>query len=744
MKIKNLFIMSLAFVACACQDDQDVKPVPTPGEDVQFGGSINKNSLTRTIYGDETTEDGKTVFPIYWLNGDQVLVTSPQCDIKQGTYQVPEDANGRDYAGAFAKIGNAGVQWGTEAQADFYSIYPAKNVNVGSNHTSFTMSIPASQESTVKELGTDTGIFGVNPDMDACFMYAKTLKVDNGSVVNLGYHPLSTAIRFTMHGPLSTTGGSGQDPVVITKIVLQAPAGVAISGDFTVELSGDKPVVTLGNNTSNEVEIVPVHEGSSGYLTLYPDEKIEVNAFIIPQDGISIATGWKVMITLNNGKTYTKSLDAAAGTMEAATTLVAGMIHRLPEFPAFEMDVTWDPSNWMTNIPRNVYLSEISLPGSWNSINTNQQTNREIATQYAKGVRAFHLDTRWKRSGNFITGHTYTLGIADGERGVPIIGGNLSPNSSVNFSDALADVVNLVKDDEYMVLMCTYAQGGYDYYTDTRNWISDISDACSGNDKIMDASAITQNTVVGDVLGKVIVIVCCEDEISAQTLPQNSKCLFTRLPLILKDTQFKPYTTSLFNHDDIYRSDKTLTGIQFNNTQANITSNDATNGMATNSRGYAPTVDERKDVASNVLEWSRTNYEKQEFNHNAWIYLGLGGYKISNASASDVSGSHQSLGTEFNQWINGKINNMSARPTGTQTGFYPVGIVLLNFVLDDTCNGPTAVNNILQLNTKYLKASDPNWTPDGGNTTPGTSDVESAAPGYSSGVTDKGENAFGY
>lgn len=38
MKIKYLFIVSLAFMAYGCQDNQDVKPVPTPGEDVQLGG----------------------------------------------------------------------------------------------------------------------------------------------------------------------------------------------------------------------------------------------------------------------------------------------------------------------------------------------------------------------------------------------------------------------------------------------------------------------------------------------------------------------------------------------------------------------------------------------------------------------------------------------------------------------------------------------------------------------------------
>ena len=56
-----------------------------------------------------------------------------------------------------------------------------------------------------------------------------------------------------------------------------------------------------------------------------------------------------------------------------------------------------------------------------------------------------------------------------------------------------------------MVLMCTYAQGGYDYYTETRNWITDINDAVTNYtnpDKIADARTITQNTVVGDVLGK--------------------------------------------------------------------------------------------------------------------------------------------------------------------------------------------------------------------------------------------------
>ncbi len=730
MKIKNLFMYSfLAMIACSCQEDKDLKPEPTPGKDVTFGVSLEQNSVTRTIYGDEENN----AFPIYWVNGDQVLVTSPQCGIKQGTYQVAVSSATQNYANALNKVGDAGVQWGEDATADFYSVYPAAGATAGANYKSFNLSMPAAQDNIIDDNNV------VKPGMDACFMYAIKTGVDNGSDVNLAYHPLSTAIRFTIQGPDAATGGTGQDKANIRRIVLHAP--VAIAGDFTVDLSDGTPKVTLGSNTSNEIEIDAFYGSTGGNLELGVNEKLELNAFIIPQDGISINNDWYIEITLSNGATYRKNLGANSST--ANTSLTAGMIHRLPDLPAFTWDTSWNPGNWMVNIPRNVYLSEISIPGSWNSLNSAFQNSTNIATQYAAGVRAFHIDTRWQSSStyrpivgtyclaNSITG---TLAVANGGSSLSVINqdGRVMDNSAPSFENTLTAITNEVQSDEYMVVFCTFAQDSYDYDRNNGGWQKAISDVCANNDKVIDAKTITQNTVVGDVLGKVIVIVNSESTVSSLTGITDSKCFFSNVPLTLTANQFA--SSFSYNEDALYswKSAWTGSGITLYNTQAQVSSQNTT-GFTNSDRGYAPSLTERETIAGNILDWSNTNFSDPNYAHDAWIYLGLGGYFIRSASNdSEVDGSYATVASTLNGWINDRVNNMASRPTGNQTAYYPVGIVLMNYVT----NYEDVVNNILQLNNKFKKAADETW-----NQTHG---VQSAAPGYNSGMVDNGTDAFGW
>lgn len=717
----------------------------TPGQDVRFGGSVKGNILTRTIYG----EEADNAFPIYWQPEDQVIVTTPTegMQVKQGIYQVPEDIlDHKEYADEFVKVSDAGVQWGEAAQADFYSVYPVKGVTANAGNTSFTMNMPSEQAVIITETDKDgEKVLSMKPNMDACFMYAKQTGVANGSNVNLGYHPLSTAIRFILTGP-SLQNNPNAAPAIINKIVLHAPQGVHLVGDFTVELKGETPVVTPGNQTSNELRIMATHETETGgFLTLEPNEKIELNAFIIPQDDVKITNDWYIEFTLDNGTIYKKNLGATDATADKAT-LVAGMIHRLPPLPAFELSEEWSPENWMENIPRNVYLSEVSLPGSWNTVNNNFQGDLNIANQYAVGVRAFHLDVCWRAETNWVGNATniIDLGIADGTNRPNKYSGFTSQgkcmtSSAKQFTVALNEISNQVKPSEYMVLLCSFAQDSYDW--SDKSWMQAISEACAMNDNVIDGSTITQNTVVSDVQGKVIVIVGCEAAINNLTLPANSKCIFSHLPMTLAETQF---TVDEYNTDNMYSSAKETLGIQFYNTHAQITwKTDGETGRMTNNRGYAPTLTQREKIVDNIFDWSRQNYNKQEFKHNAWIYAGLGGYYTSSTLLGNADGGHKEVAQRLNKHVNDKINNMSSRPTGDQTGYYPVGIVLMNFVNSTTEFGPETVRNIYQLNTKYRKAYDADRSPVDGSFM-GSSDINSSAPGYSAGVKDENIDAFGW
>lgn len=742
----------LALVACN-QENMPERPTPTPGAEVKFGVSLNKNDVTRTIYGDENNN----AFPIYWVDGDKVLVTSPQCQNGRNTaqYKVSVDNATQNYATSLNKTGATGVQWGKADKADFYSVYPADDASVIG--TTFSLKMPNVQRDSV-QLDNKKAY----ADMNACFMGAVSKEVANGSEVNLTYKPLSTAIRFTLRGPSAGVGQTNSE-VTISKVVLKADKPIA--GDFTVDMSTPEPTVKLGSNTYNEITLYAYYASTGGYLTLKVGEQVELNAFVIPYEGLAVNDNWKLEVTTAEGAVYTTSLN---GTGDGK--LMPGKIHRflgqLPSLPAPTNE--WDPSNWMVNIPRNVYLSEISFPGSWNSLNKEFQYAADgsstlgfsdaeqiaaIKAQYKAGARAFHIDTRWKASRkreSIFHSWEYTitgLSVANGGDGrtYDMSGGKVMQDDNVTFETVLNTITSQVQPDEYMMVFCTFAQGSHE---ETKNgWLQAISDVCASNSKVVDGRTISANSVVGDVLDKVIVIVNCpEDPNDIGNLPQNSKCLFTYTPITLDRTSYKelPYATGTIKNC----GDPALTMYSSQaQTMAMLNISDNT-GYDSYNRGYCPTLLERQTKSENILNYSLLNYGKTDYEHAHWMYHGLGGYSLRRNGflTEDKSDENQKdVAKALNPWIDDKIKKMSAHPDDSQgqTRYYPVGLVLMNYVTDATYGKPVMLD-ILSLNNKFRKAYDPDKDALDPSNNGSSSDVKSAAPGYNSGMKDNGTDAIGW
>ena len=739
-----LGLSMLALVACN-QENMPERPTPTPGAEVKFGASLNKNDVTRTIYG----EENNNAFPIYWVDGDKVLVTSPQCLNGRNTaqYKVTVNTTTQNYATSLDKTGAAGIQWGQADKADFYSVYPADNASVLG--TTFSLTMPNVQRETLELRGNDQKAYA---DMNACFMGAVSKEVPNGSEVNLTYKPLSTAIRFTLRGPSAGVGETGSE-VTISKVVLKADKPIA--GDFTVDMSTAEPTVTLGSNTYNEITLYAYYASTGGHLALRVEESVELNAFVIPHKELAVNPNWKLEVTTAEGVVYTTSLN---GTGDGK--LMPGKIHRflgqLPSLPAPTNE--WDPSNWMVNIPRNVYLSEISIPGSWNSLNDDYQDvngsteaicKAAIDAQYTAGVRAFHIDARWKAEKDPSIGYNYittkpgklTLGVANSGDAYNFKDKKLMNSKNMLFANALKYISSHVQQKEYMIVFCTLAQDSYE--EKEGGWMQAVSDACATDNNIIDARTISANTVVGDVLGKVIVIVnCAKDPQTIQNLlPTGSKWLFTYTPLELDENRYTtlPYCTgAIVNCADA--------SLNMYSAQAQIMANpmDATKGYTVSGRGYAPTLVQRQEKTENILKWSLDNYGKTDYAHCDWLYNGLGGY-LCKSGGKEVEGSYREVAKKLNLWIDGKIKKMSAHPDPSQeqTRYFPVGMVLMNYVTDDVYGKPVLLD-ILSLNNKFRKAYDPNRDPLDPSNNGSSSDVKSAAPGYNSGMKDSGTDAIGW
>lgn len=734
---KYLMISALALLAYSCQTEEFGDTQPTPGKEVQFGASLEQ-STTRTIYGDETNN----AFPINWINGDEVVIFSPDCASNGGvgsaTYKVnvgEENSGKQNYANSLDKTGDIGVRWGDNATGSFYSIYPASSLytKVSSDCKTVTLTMPAQQDNTFER--TSDGRIIAYPDMRACFMYAYTPNVTSGSTVNLKYKPISTAIRFKLQGPLNNDNG----PVTINYVRIYAPTSTDINGtyEFTDVTNGSgipEPKSGLNYVTMN------VADKNGSYLTLSAGESVELNAFLLTGKEITIDKNWYVEVATSDGSVFTKHIIADGNATSEGMTLKPGMIHRLPDLPPLTASGEWDPANWMRNIQRNVYLSEISIPGSWYSLDQDYQSDiRTIDGQYNLGVRAFHFDTRWIAEESGFIFHTYTptaLGVAGTARNYdPDEGRYLrSDDNPMTFETALGQVVKNVKSDEYMVVMCTFAQGSAIY----GDWRKEISDACDKYPgKIVEASSLNENTVVGDVLGKVIVIVntYTPGEVT------NSKCMFFNMSLLLDENEFK---NNPYYEKPLYWYNTTNSGITMYGTHAQATYVNRDGAYDNDRQSYVPSLTERKTKLQNILTWSQNNYAKRDnYVHNCWIYMGLGGYVPGQGLLGHDD--YEAVSTDpngLNTWMATKVEDMY-----TNKSYYPIGIVLMNYVGSSyTSKDISLVQRILEMNSMYRKAYDPRRSPVDGAFIDGTSNnkVHSAAPGYSSGMKDNNTNAIGW
>lgn len=744
---------SVAVASCFNEELNPDKPSAESGDDVQFGLTLG-DPETKTVYGDEANN----AFPIYWINGDKVQIFSPQCldGRRSAEYEVSVSAP-QNFADALNKTGEYGVQWGDSEYAIFYSLYPSGAYTLSSDGTE-AQGITINYSQNIVVNGNE-----VKSDMEDCLMYAKNdggedneyKGVQRGHTVNLKYTPISTVFMVTLN-----VASNSVDDFTIQSVSLVAPAGTNIAGTFSLNVADGSFVKFADNKSSNTILTQLSDKTTGGFYKLEKGKEVTIPLFLAPVTGLN-TDGWKIIVKANN-KDYTKKL--------TSQDVVAGQIHKVI-LPSLSTNTTeWETGNWMENIPRNVYLSEVSIPGTWNSLNPDFQKDLSISSQYANGVRAFHLDTRWQREIVDISWsgieYKYTLGVANGGS---TQGGSTDKydNDSPTFESCLDEIIGKVSNSEYMVLVCSFAQNSADISGTNGKWYAEISAICSSKDDVYDAKKLTSNTLVGDVLGKVIVIVNMPEAINTSTeFPSNSKCLFTYLPSELDASHFDSDYTD--NTDKLWISETTTvngtttsvvtdTKITMLNNQAQVTSSLAS-GISTNNRGYAPTIDERTKILNHIVDWSKSNYAKDDYAHNQWIYLGLGGYKINTANnPGAVANSYLEIETTYNTWIYDIVTAMGPKEDGTTPiPYYPVGIVLMNSINGTVSTESDSrvvsytnyankqygfdevVKEILLLNNKYRLQYDPDKPADYSPA------LTSAAASYSSGMHDQNVADFGW
>ena len=776
---KNIFkILGLICFATACVEEMpnNDSPVTSAGDAVQFVAGLN-NSQTKTVYGEENGNYVK----VKWVAGDLLSVygTNAVEGREQGTYKVTSvstNASGDSYAGDLQMIGDHGVQWGGE-KSSFYAVYPSTDgtFTTTANGASVQTAINATQSNLFTLSGTtwsgvQTNAEGTQTMTDA-IMYACNTGTDGSGLVNDGktpvnlqFKPFSTVLKFTLNGVQTP---SGLTNVYINQIDVTAPDGTTIAGSFPLTINSDA-TASAGTitNGSSTVTIKPQSLDANNTLVnnilVKPGEAIEFSVFTIPQANINL-NGWKVRLLTSHGQ---KTFTINASTTDVNAKLKAGQIHKVkvPKLASLEDDFTFNPEEWISQLPVTVYLSEISMPGAWYATDDEHpyQSNTDLAAQYAAGVRAFNIDCRLTLKPGLdvsdygsrvdVIYHKYTdveSHVTDGTLVLACSGNETEGRSwgvqtgkiesiSMTVEQALQELGALISkeenQDEFIEVILTVSVkpktvSSNVYGTvNPKMMLKAIANVLNKESvkQYLYTDHITSDTTIEDVLGKIVVKVnmnTSNDMIvsygkptvdGVQKLDNNyvapmmlsSGSMASDSGYITGDIiagTFNTYTKPAM----ICGHDYEVGTLLYYNHQANNTSGN-----------NQPTIKQRQTAIDAIIGQASTNHKNGT---KAWYQLGIGGVE---------SGDYTTIAKTMNQHVYQKImtkmgysfNTDGSIVTHEQTvtnedgttstvqvptinkdsqDISPVGIVLMNQCLNTSCYGPELIDAILKLNARF-------------------------------------------
>lgn len=428
MKIKLNGLIYTTFVAAtllfaSCTDELEENNNYTPiveGDEICFGASdlvtfdegySDDIPQSRTFYGEATWDGTKWHYPLNWVYGDEVAVyckESPDSK-KYATYRIQWDggsegavADGDNNLAYLFRVGDNSIHWGDpDSTHHFYAFYPASAINNNFKNGVVKGVIPNAQEVSWSEPNNDGNWVG-KPNMKYAFMRAynviKPADVKDGSV-KLTFEPLTTAIDIILTAKTDVTISAVQ----VSSRNKNGDTQQSVCGDFEYNIgTGETTVGTPDVATDYRVTVSCWHDDGNGNqvpIELKKGNSLKFTVFLLPG---SDANGKRILHNLeirvpgwNNGlrAKYYDGIDIKVGTKSQIY---------LPEY-----EPNKSSNNWIGSLPDNVYISQLSIPGSVNAFSSavndsyNEEGSKEIDQtqtlpvneQLAYGVRAFEIPT---------------------------------------------------------------------------------------------------------------------------------------------------------------------------------------------------------------------------------------------------------------------------------------------------------------------------------------------------------------
>ena len=380
------------FVSCSEDKDTIIENPVQEGEEINFGAGLSTVTQSRTEYGDYTPDAGLGYFPVNWIHTDKIAIYCPQASNpanKYAKYKIMASTPASNLALGVERIGDFGLQWGSEDIHEFYGVYPAELVpDDVSSKPSFLAEMPQSQSAS--EQVTDAeGNVTLKPNMHYALMAAYNTvsksAIDQTQAIPMSFKPLASVLDITVDAPADA-------PAKISSIRITARKKglpVSITGAFHVIMDTKTKGVKCQVFDNSKVANVITLNMPEGELVLQPGKQLNAKAFLIPDKEQLKGCEFEISVNISQG-TNTKSFTDKQIQVEP---------HKIFRVKLPSINTKVSSEYWMTKLDPNVYLTEISVPGSKMSVST--KANKadiafqtvDIKQQYKDGVRAFILPT---------------------------------------------------------------------------------------------------------------------------------------------------------------------------------------------------------------------------------------------------------------------------------------------------------------------------------------------------------------
>lgn len=704
---KNIFLIAgiaLTAMLSGCADenlDNIVKNPVKSGEEIMFGSKLSGDADvieskpgTRTVYGDRTT----TGVPVYWEDdgSDEIAIFCDQASQPASHlvhYKITPDETDHATAATVAKVNpsEAGLQWGDlDTEHRFYAFYPASAVKGPAEEDQtgkITANIPVTQqvqEWRIVEKGANGAIDGKKtyfglPNMDYAYMYAYNAvtpsDVKDGQFIDLQFHNLVTVLDITVQGPSSGTA-------TITNINVDAIDGTTpiLTGDFTCNIrnasAGEKAVATCEpvgdfNEERGRISIPCYDNKNKQFIQLGPNELLNVKAYIIPQDLENTVKQrtLRVTVSLLNGAPCRKTLQTADVTPHKINRVI---------LPPLTIGGT---NYWMSSLDPDIYVSELSIPGSKFSVLTSDNganrvyQNATIQKQFEDGVRAFIFQTSTIGHQNW--GFKYD--------GFYVVCEN-KDRQVMKLSEAINQIASYLdecdkegKTNEFAFVMLTYSSGDTPLLEDNEQyWIEKLRDEV--NSIAGDAAnriytgEITPETTIDDVKGKIIL----KANYNSQNMISNYGSATAPIMFTYWGSAYGPKIYDGSYYQDIYGGMPMDWGkpMWYENSDAKLRW--YYQEVTSVGTGQEATREEKETFIKNLFTKSVDLYHN-DTSHKTWFMNDLGGYYSDNVDINGRGTGIQALAIDMNQM---GVDELQKREENAG-----LGIIFMNFADKQALSG---------------------------------------------------------